>query len=359
MASAEWLEPAWSWCAVALLQATLLFAAAWLAERLLVRRVWPELLALFWASALVRAFLPPELGSPWSVTQALVAPALHAAAPVGAPGRGWLAFGFALWIAGVVLMVALRVAERCRLHERMQGLELPRPWQRALEQSARRIGRGRTPRVATLRGLRTPAVTGLVRPTLLVPREWLDRSPSRADGLVLLHELAHLERGDLWIDELCALARSLLWFHPLAWLAARRIHALRELGCDRYVARILGAGTSEYRAALLDSARTLLARAEPAGLRGFVGTPNTLVLRLELLERSAAPSAACVRAACGVLALLLAACVLPMASPASLWRAQARRVVAAEAAGERPSCFALQAAALVLAADSPADRSRD
>ncbi len=358
MGSADWLADAWSWIAASTLQATLLCALVWMAERLLVRRVWAELLVLAWLCALVRAFLPPGLASPLSVTRALGEPTLAAAAE-STPSANWLAALGYVWLAGCALLLATRALQRRRLATRFEPVALPHAWSVVLARAERRLRRPRRVRVATLSGLGTPAVFGLRRPTLLLPRGWLQRAPERADELALLHELMHLERGDLWLDEACACVRALLWFQPLAWLAVRRIHVLSELACDQRVARLLGRRAPDYRAALLRTARELAAHPEVHPVRGFLREAHALVLRIELLERRVPRAPAVVRAAGLALALLLAACVLPMASTNAALRVDARRAFAAGQRGERLSCFTLHAAAMVLAAEPPLPGSRD
>ncbi|MBK7644399.1 MAG: M56 family metallopeptidase [Planctomycetes bacterium] len=338
-----------SWALAVTLQATPLLFLAWAADRLLARRVWPQLLQVLWLIALLRFFLPPDLVSPWSVTEGLGERALAAAE--GAPSAGTAGLLGAGWIAGALVLLGLRAVRRVRLRAQIERLELPRAWERALERSVRRGGAPRVPRIGTLVGLASPAVLGLFRPVLLLPRSWTGRAPARSDEHALLHELAHLQRGDLWLDELCACVRALVWFHPLVWLATARIHALGELGCDQRVARSLGAAAGSYRETLVHAARGLLLDPEHAGVRSFLGRRNELVLRIAHLERARAPSLARVRVASAALFLLLAACVLPMASAASGLRAQAQHVLAAQRSGERQSCFTAHAAALVLAAD--------
>ncbi len=56
----------------------------------------------------------------------------------------------------------------------------------------------------------------------------------------LLHELAHVRRGDLILAAFFGLLRAIYFFHPLVHLAERRLAGLRELCCDRFVARRLG-----------------------------------------------------------------------------------------------------------------------
>jgi len=335
-----WIADAWSWAAATTLQATLLLCLAWLADRLLVRRVWPQLLLCLWLLALARFFLPPGLVSPLSVTTALGEPTLEAAALV--PAQGALTYVFALWLAGAVLLVALRLARRARLSARILRVEAREEWQSGWLAGAR---------LGTLPGLASPAVFGLLRPTLLLPADWFERAPTPRDRHALLHELAHVRRGDLWLDELCALVRALLWFHPLAWLAVARIHALGELVCDQSVARTLGSEARGYRDTLVLAARALLVRPAPGGLRAFLGHPNAMVVRIERLERAVQRPYALVHGASALLCFVLAACVLPMAPQSAALRAQARAVFAAERNGELQSCFQVHAAALVLAAD--------
>jgi hypothetical protein len=238
-----------------------------------------------------------------------------------------------------------------------------RPWLEALQRASRTIGLRRSPRAlrtGELDGLTMPAlpaIMGLLRPTLLLPRGWLARQPTRRDEHALLHELAHLKRRDLWYDELWALLRAALWFHPLAWIAVERLHALSELQCDQAVARALGSEAPSYRETLVLAARPLLARPAPGGLRAFLGSPSSIVVRIERLERAATRSFALARSVSAAVAFVLGACVLPMAPRAIDLRTQALEVFAAERRGDLQSCFTLQAAAMVLAADSPTQPS--
>lgn len=351
MPAASWIEDWWTWVAAATLQGTLLLVAASIADRVLVRRVWPQVLRLFWMCALARFFVTPELSSPMSVTSGLGEPLLRATGSF-APGPKTMGVVFVVWLAGAASCLALRVVRRAQLRARLSPARPSRAWIAALERAQATIGARHTPRIATLDGLATPAVFGLIRPWLLVPRGWLARAPSSRDEHALAHELAHIARRDLWLDELCALVRALVWFHPLAWLAAERVHALGEIACDQTVVQALGADARAYRDTLVLAAAGSPACSAPSAVRAFCAHPSAVVLRVEILDRGFACSRNLVRAASLALAPLLAVCVLPMSTPSSALRLRAERVFAAARSGERQSCFALQAAALVLSADS-------
>jgi beta-lactamase regulating signal transducer with metallopeptidase domain len=350
----ELLDALWTWCVPALLQGTLLLGCAWLADRCLARRVWSECLSVLWWLAFARFFLPPRLHSPLSVTTEIGVATLDSARST--PSTALLAVLGVLHVAVFAALLLLRARRRARLAQQIEFIAAPGAWHAAVERLAGELGCRIRPRIGVLDGLVGPAVFGLARPVLLVPRAWLTRAPTRRDEHALLHELAHVARRDAWLDEAVALLRALLWFHPLAWYGARRLRELAELQCDQAVARALGAESRAYRGTLALAARHLLGTQRHTELCGFLGRRSAVLERLERLEHRVAGSRRLVRCTCAAAALLLGACVLPMApratfhvSPALL--ADARAVFQAQRDGQPTSCFHLQAAALVLAAD--------
>jgi beta-lactamase regulating signal transducer with metallopeptidase domain/protocatechuate 3,4-dioxygenase beta subunit/peroxiredoxin len=77
-----------------------------------------------------------------------------------------------------------------------------------------------------------PAVFGLLRPRVLVPPGLTERLPARPLAWVLLHELIHIRRGDLWWKLFQQLVQIAYFFHPAAWIAGRIINVYREYACD-------------------------------------------------------------------------------------------------------------------------------
>ncbi len=61
---------------------------------------------------------------------------------------------------------------------------------------------------------------GLVYPTVLLPAD-ADAWTAERRTIVLLHELAHVERLDAFTQLVAQIATAIFWFNPLAWLAAR------------------------------------------------------------------------------------------------------------------------------------------
>jgi TonB family protein len=100
-----------------------------------------------------------------------------------------------------------------------------------------------------------PMTCGFLRPAILLPSEaatW----PEERLRVVLLHELAHVQRGDVAAHLLARVALIPNWWNPLAWLAWREFLKERERATDDLVLST-GAPASDYAGHLLDIARSM------------------------------------------------------------------------------------------------------
>ena len=94
-----------------------------------------------------------------------------------------------------------------------------------------------------------PMTWGVLHPKLVLPPE-ADEWCAQRRRVVLMHELAHIKRGDFVVQFIVQLARAIYWFNPLMWVASRQIALESEGACDDLV---LGSETrpSEYAEHLL------------------------------------------------------------------------------------------------------------
>ncbi|WP_395737991.1 penicillin-binding transpeptidase domain-containing protein [Prosthecobacter sp.] len=154
-----------------------------------------------------------------------------------------------MFVAGMLLLRLGVSAWRLRRLERTL-----RPGKsEALEDAARELGLKRLPRLVVGPADSVPMVWGVFSPRLLLPEGFENWSAETQRG-VLLHELAHLKRGDplaLWAAQW---VKALHWFNPLAWLTLRQLRADQERACDDAVLRN-GVRASEYAQSLLDLSR--------------------------------------------------------------------------------------------------------
>jgi beta-lactamase regulating signal transducer with metallopeptidase domain len=142
-----------------------------------------------------------------------------------------------VWLIGFAITAVRTIRAGVRLRRLITRLE-PLSDERALaeiDRAARLLRIQRPRRVLVAPPDVGPALSGLVRPALLLPRELLNDLDPREFRLVLLHELAHLRRRDVPINCLVTLLAAVHWFNPLVWFAFARLREERELACDECV----------------------------------------------------------------------------------------------------------------------------
>ena len=213
-----------------------------------------------------------------------------------------------LWAAGALLLLAfLANALRQVRALRRSGI----PWlagQTAAEALARDSGIGRSLTVILHEDVPAPVTCGWIGPTIVLPmdaRDWSESDLRRA----FVHELEHVRRGD-WPMQLAARAICAgYWFHPLVWIALRRLCLESERACDDAV--VDRAEQADYAEQLVTLAERLArSQAQPVlsmANRSDLSVRVRAVLdRTQLRGRAGASLVAATVAAASVFVLALA-----------------------------------------------------
>jgi len=238
--------------------------------------------------------------------------------PAG-PRLAWRVYPMGAWLLGVVTLGLWLFVKLHRLKkEQTAGSRqpsLPESFYNQLDRCAQQLKLRCKPRVVPTRSIRSPAVFGIFQPVLLMPVGYIRRLSRKDTEYMLLHELAHIKRGDLAAHSLCMLLRLVYWYNPLLWIVGRQLRHLRELCCDATVASLLRDKTVEYRQTLLETARRFLATPlEPGlGLVGLFEDSNRLIARIQWLKKPVWRYRKMKNIAVFTAVLILLACVLPMA----------------------------------------------
>jgi RND family efflux transporter MFP subunit len=165
-----------------------------------------------------------------------------------------------VWAAGVIVSVAQIVLAMFAVKGlRGAAVEVSSEWLRqTCHQLSARLGMKRVPNLLQSSAIDTPALIGCLRTSVVLPSTALygptEDAGAKAETLrmMLAHEFAHVKRRDLWWNWLPLAAQTLLWFHPLAWLASRELRLAQESACDTLAMSATGAPPHRYGAMLLD-----------------------------------------------------------------------------------------------------------
>jgi len=147
------------------------------------------------------------------------------------------------------------------------------------EPTANAFSRRHQVRILRSEGIAVPLTLSILPQRIFVPPNW-DRWSTRCREQVLLHELAHLRRGDGIVQMLQVWTRAIYLFHPLVWILNRRLDTIREMACDDAASGFGRESRLVYSRSLIEVVESMVARPAPSE------SASTLLRRKhELLRR--------------------------------------------------------------------------
>ena len=149
------------------------------------------------------------------------------------------------------------------------------------------------------------------RPRLILPRDLWKALDERQRSTLVVHELAHLRRGDHFLRFFELFVTALFWWHPLVWWVRHALRDAEEQCCDAWVVWAFPDAARSYAETLLETIDFLnhSKGAEPLLASGF-GKVHHLRRRLTMILSETTPRLLGIRGALGLLGL--AALLLPV-----------------------------------------------
>jgi beta-lactamase regulating signal transducer with metallopeptidase domain len=321
-------------------QSSVLIAVLFVADFALRRHVRAAVRYALWLVLLVKLLLPPSLALPtgvaWWLFPSVATPAKTQTTkfvvrygadtvrslplqpvPVFTPPRppmsaaAWTILAWSAISAG--LLIWLTVRWRQVVGDVKRAAPVP-AWLSGLFAEAKdSSGLRCTVRLRLMDQAMSPAVCGLFRPVILLPQSLVQKLPPAQLRAVLLHELTHLKRGDVWMNCAQALVQIVYWWHPLLWLANARIRRVREEAVDDAVMLALRDDAGTYAPTLLEVAKLAFHRPLASlGLVGILESRSALRQRIERLLDFRAPRKAGLTIASVLGILAFTALAIPM-----------------------------------------------
>ncbi|HUH02007.1 MAG TPA: M56 family metallopeptidase [Kofleriaceae bacterium] len=262
-----------------------------------LRRARPAVKSALWTLVLLKFVIPVGPALPVSLTGFIegafaadaaaetVAPTAHAVlgAHAGLPAHAspptLLVLAKLVLIAVLLVGIAAIAIRRVRAHRRLRARFAALPGDPALDtalaDAAGRVGLRRVPSAVLSDEVSGPFLIGFRRPLMVVPR-WL--LAERGLDAALVHELAHVRRGDTWSRGFQLVVRTLFFFWPVVRWVSARLDVEREMACDQWV---LARSRTDHR----DYVRVLVGLARRSRGGELCGASATLLPRRHHLEQ--------------------------------------------------------------------------
>jgi beta-lactamase regulating signal transducer with metallopeptidase domain len=256
------------------------------------------------------------IGAPESASQAIVL-SEEGRAVIENVGRwlslNWVPIVAALWLAGTLATLAISLRRIVRfqvlLREAQPGSDQIQDW---VDELAANLGIQQPPRVWWIDGKLSPMLWALIgRPRLIIPSQLWKTLDQRQRGTLLVHELAHLRRGDHRVRIFELAVTALYWWNPVLWWARQALREVEEQCCDAWVVWAFPESAKSYAESLLETLDFLNQSqlSEPLLASGF-GRVHHLRRRLTMIMTGTTPRLVSLWGALG--ALSLGALLLPV-----------------------------------------------
>lgn len=135
-----------------------------------------------------------------------------------------------------------------------------------------------------------PAVWGIWEPEILVPPGLRESLSEDQWQLVMMHELAHVRRGDIWMRWASEVVAIICWFNPFVWVTRRQLRHAQELAADEVVLRYGDQDAqARYGHTLLDMATFYGSPVEVPSISGINLDRSSLARRIRQIHTDPAP----------------------------------------------------------------------
>jgi beta-lactamase regulating signal transducer with metallopeptidase domain len=276
-----------------IVQFSIVILAAGVIVRLTGRR-WPHFAFLICMVALLKSLMPPVLSSPTGLFSINPALALSTEVRVATlydkirqsgspirevvssdPGSGmpeatidlttslraaagfeslpWFQILACIWVAGALFVLGRAWWQIARFRRliRTRRCRVPGAVNVMIREIRRDLSLRRGVDVLISESNDGPAIVGVIRPVLVLPRVLVSHSTGSQLRPIIAHELIHARRGDAIWGLLQFCAEVVWWFHPFVWWLGRRANMLCERCCDEEAIAGLQCSAADYAESLV------------------------------------------------------------------------------------------------------------
>ncbi|MDU2065180.1 MAG: BlaR1 family beta-lactam sensor/signal transducer [Sporomusaceae bacterium] len=148
---------------------------------------------------------------------------------------------FLVWLIGVVIFTCYMIRSTMKLQAIIKNSPQVRDKDvlKLLIECKKVVKVRHNPILVESEAFQSPRIVGVVQPHLVLPIGMVQFLSKMDLRYIFLHELAHLQRKDLYVNWIIAFFQIIHWFNPLIWYAFYQMRQDRELACDASVLSLL------------------------------------------------------------------------------------------------------------------------
>ena len=258
------------------------------------------------------------INSPQDIVESGVAKTAESPASAEAIPLNWQGGIFIAWLFGVLVLLAgfiRRIASIKKLITQSKPAS-----ERLVEMvhtCQKRIGVKGLVELRLSNNMVSPAVCGLFRHVIIVPTGLLEKMERSKLAMVLMHELSHVKRADLWVNLIQTILQIFYFYNPFVWAANAYIRRVREQAVDEMVLTHLNGETAGYSNTLIDVAEKAFSRPQfRLATVSIIESKSKLKERIKIMLSKPIPKDTKIGFAGLVLVITAAAVMLPMAKAA-------------------------------------------
>jgi Antirepressor regulating drug resistance, predicted signal transduction N-terminal membrane component len=133
---------------------------------------------------------------------------------------------------------------------------------------------------------RTPCVLNFIKPIIMIPTKSLEECNLNHLKYVLLHELAHVKRKDIFINYIVSFLCIIYWFNPLIWFGFHKMREDREICCDSLTLSVLGEDeVTNYGFTIINFAEVSLRAPYLPAVAGIINKKSIMKRRIIMIKR--------------------------------------------------------------------------
>ena len=135
------------------------------------------------------------------------------------------------------------------------------------------------------KSIQSPVSLGWIKPAIMLPKDLEHQLTPTKLKHILLHEVGHIKRQDIFFNWIACLVNIVHWFNPAVWFACRYMRKDMEMACDALVLSHLDkTQRKNYAATLIEISE--IPRVSPRVLTtlGMFENHNELKQRLNMIK---------------------------------------------------------------------------